>query len=186
METLYYCCPQEYIHSVCLLDIPVHGTPPQAASLTENPDSALASFTSDFVFADKVVPLRFVSYAISGAAAVYVHSVGSSAEKETTDVLGRAITTKYRRLLSPDEWTKVLRAANLQLSVVLAQLKTSKALVVVNLSADAEILSEAFSPERRLDTFLSVLAWSGLKEVAEELRFFLSRVEALWLRATRC
>ncbi|KAL8455842.1 hypothetical protein Emag_000416 [Eimeria magna] len=171
------CSPKE--NAVCLLDIPVYGTPPQAASLTENPDSALASFTSDFVFADKTVPLRFVSYAISGAAAVYVHSVGSNAEEETTDALGRSITTKFRRLLSPDEWIKVLRAANLQLSVVLAQLKTSKALLIVNLSADAEILSYAFSPEKRVDTFLCVLAWSGSKEVAEELRFFLSRVEAV-------
>ncbi|KAL8436686.1 hypothetical protein ACSSS7_001511 [Eimeria intestinalis] len=150
-----------------------------AASLTENADSALAGFTSDFVFADKVVPLRFVSYAISGAAAVYVHSVGLHAQEATTDQLGRAITTKSRRLLSPDEWTKVLRAANLQLSVVLAQLKTTKALLVVNLTSDAEILSQAFSPEKRVDTFLSVLAWSGLKDVAEELRFFMSRVEAL-------
>ncbi|KAL8271999.1 hypothetical protein Esti_004123 [Eimeria stiedai] len=165
--------------ALCSLDIPVHGSPPPAASLTEDPDSALASFTSDFVFADKAVPLRFVSYAISGAAAVYIHSVGLNAEEETTDALGRSITTKSRRLLSPDEWTKVLRAANLQLSVVLAQLKTSKALLIVNLSADSEVLSYAFSPEKRVDTFLSVLAWSALKEVAEELRFFLSRVEAV-------
>ncbi|KAL8439833.1 hypothetical protein Efla_004359 [Eimeria flavescens] len=116
-----------------------------------------------------------------GAAGVYVNSVGLTAEEGATDALGRSITAETRRLLSPDEWAKVLRAANLQLSVALAQLNSPKALLVVNLSEDAEPLSVAFSRERRLNTFLSVLAWSRVQAVSHELRFFLSRVEALVL-----
>lgn len=169
------------ILSHCLLEIPVYGTPPSSTSSDGDPASALASFVNDFEFASQAAPLHFVSYAISGAAAVYANSIGRTTDTKSVDALGREIVLKRRRLLSADEGLKVLRAANLLLSVALAQLKTSKALLVLNLSADAQELSLAFSPERRVETFLSALAWSWLPQVSEELRFLLSRLEALIL-----
>lgn len=51
----------------------------------------------------------------------------------------------------------------------------------MNLSADAEALSSLFSPEKQFNTVLKIIAWSRLPEVAEELRLFLSRVEAFVL-----
>lgn len=166
----------------CFLEIPVQAEPTSfSSSLDDSHKAALANFTDDFHFVSSTAPLHFVSYAIGGSAAVYMQSVGFTEETSAKDELGREIILKKRRLLNPDEWLQLLRVANLQLSVGLAHLRTDKAVFVVNLSADAEALSLAFSPERQFDTFLTILAWSRLPEVAEELRFFLSRVEAFVL-----
>lgn len=115
----------------CLLNFPKHGVPLPSASLDDDPASALASFASDFEFASRAAPLHFVSYAISGAAGVYVNSVGLATETEATDGLGRAVVLKKSRLLSPDEWAQVLRAANLQLSVALAVSMPTKDVKVI-------------------------------------------------------
>ncbi|XP_026191895.1 uncharacterized protein LOC34624290 [Cyclospora cayetanensis] len=59
------------------------------------------------------------------------------------------------------------------------QLYTTKALLVVNLHLDGDSVAQLFAPDRVAETFLTALAWSQLPQVADELRFFAYRLEAL-------
>ncbi|OEH80327.1 hypothetical protein cyc_08619 [Cyclospora cayetanensis] len=168
--------------SSCLLEIPTHeANLPELSSYEANVESALNSFYGDLAVANVSASLHFVSYAISGAAAVYTQSVGRQEDIYSVDVLGREVVRLGRRLLTPEEWTRVLRAANLQLSIALAQLYTTKALLVVNLHLDGDSVAQLFAPDRVAETFLTALAWSQLPQVADELRFFAYRLEALVL-----
>lgn len=104
----------------CRLDIPIGGNPPPSTLVDNDHASAQATFVAEFEFAYSSVPLNFVAPAISGAMGVHVDSIGLVTKTAAEDELGRQITAKRRRLLHPFEWTRILRASNLQLSVALA------------------------------------------------------------------
>lgn len=82
--------------------------------------SAYAAFSADLEFVEKNAKPHFVSYAISGAAAVYVRSLGVYTPKEGIDDLGRAVYKHRKRLPRGTEWLKIFQIYNVALSVALS------------------------------------------------------------------
>ena len=104
----------------CRLNISVPSTVFPPNYFAEDSSSALLSLFNDYKLIETPEPLYFVSYAISGAAAVYIHSIGSNKQHKTTDILGRQIIKRNRELFSFHQTAALLRITNLHLSVALA------------------------------------------------------------------